>query len=422
MMSVVDVIQETEARYAQHTDVREGRKAALANDSITGANDAEQLVSRAVHLNKGPVPPANLQERAIIDVPDALTFERIIGGNNLVSVNYLALAQRAVKAVGRILIQSGNGSLLGYGTGFMISPSLLLTNWHVLGTAADAHFSEIEFNFQEDVDRRLMASTRFALDPDTFFFSDRALDYCVVAVKRQSFDGTPLAEFGWLPLVAELGKVLIGEELNIIQHPGGERKQLALRDNLLVDILDNFLHYETDTSPGSSGSPVFNEQWEVVALHHSGVPRRDPQDRSKILLRNGQIWRSRADDDDIDWISNEGVRVSRIVTHLQQAVFTGIQANLRDQAIMGRDLESVLPKTLNPSASKETLPHHGHRVHESMSSQQDGTISLTIPITVTVKIGDVTPSMGSSPLSLPTFTTLLQPEAGTPVITANGFH
>ena len=71
----------------------------------------------------------------------------------------------------------------------------------------------------------------------------------------------------------------------IIQHPSGERKQLALRENQVVDVLDNFLHYRTDTSPGSSGSPVFNDQWEIVALHHSGVPKKDAQGR--ILTKDG---------------------------------------------------------------------------------------------------------------------------------------
>ena len=39
-------------------------------------------------------------------------------------------------------------------------------------------------------------------------------------------------------LVLALGmiNVIIGEKLNIIQHPGGERKQLALRENYLEDI------------------------------------------------------------------------------------------------------------------------------------------------------------------------------------------
>ena len=40
-------------------------------------------------------------------------------------------------------------------------------------------------------------------------------------------------------------------------------------------MLDSFLHYEADTEPGSSGSPVFDDGWEVVALHHASVRAPD---------------------------------------------------------------------------------------------------------------------------------------------------
>src|SRR5438445_9734221 len=33
------------------------------------------------------------------------------------------------------------------------------------------------------------------------------------------------------------------------------------------------LHYRAPTAPGSSGSPVFNKDWQLVALHHSSVKR-----------------------------------------------------------------------------------------------------------------------------------------------------
>ena len=72
---------------------------------------------------------------------------------------------------------------------------------------------------------------------------------------------------------------------------------------------DLFLEYTTDTLPGSSGSPAFNKDWEVVALHHSGVPEiRD----GGIMTISGTPWRTGMPDSDIHWVANEGVRVSRI--------------------------------------------------------------------------------------------------------------
>ena len=119
--------------------------------------------------------------------------------------------------------------------------------------------------------------------------------------------------------------------MSIIQHPSGERKQLAVRENQIVDVLDNFLHYKTDTSPGSSGSPVFNDQWEIVALHHSGIPRKDASGR--ILTRDGKVWTAAMGETAVDWIANEGVRVSRILKHLQGLSLAGAQATLRKQLL-----------------------------------------------------------------------------------------
>ncbi len=76
--------------------------------------------------------------------------------------------------------------------------------------------------------------------------------------------------------------------LYIIQHPNGEPKQLVLRNNELVDTPNQFVAYVADTSPGSSGSPVYNDQWEVVALHHAlqtcaSQGRQHPEPRRVIV-------------------------------------------------------------------------------------------------------------------------------------------
>src|SRR4029078_1187244 len=82
----------------------------------------------------------------------------------------------------------------------------------------------------------------------------------------------------------------------------------------------DFIHYSTDTDPGSSGSPVFNDQWEVISLHHSGVPKTD--ENGNYLTKDGQIWTNNMDEDQIAWIGNEGVRISSIVKDLENHLST----------------------------------------------------------------------------------------------------
>lgn len=75
------------------------------------------------------------------------------------------------------------------------------------------------------------------------------------------------------------------------------------------------MHYLTDSKKGSSGSPVFNDQWQVVALHHRGIPKRDNQGR--ILSVDGVIWERYMGEDKIHYIANEGIRISRIIDDLK---------------------------------------------------------------------------------------------------------
>lgn len=218
-------------------------------------------------------------------------LEKIINTPDFLEVRYLDEGVAAARAVGRVHVIDDGGPA-GFGTGFLVSPRLLLTNHHVLPSADLARRSAIEFGFQDGVGGSAVKPTRLGFAPDVFFIADRDLDFALVAV-----DAAPevLAPFGFNRLTAAQGTILIGEYVTIVQHPGGRKKQIVLRENKVIDIPEIAVTYSADTEPGSSGSPVFNDQWEVIALHHASVPT--PGNEQFAFL-------------------NEGIRISRILRFL----------------------------------------------------------------------------------------------------------
>ena len=220
----------------------------------------------------------------------------------------------------------------------------------------------------------------FPLTPGVFFLTDVHLDYTLVAVQPQAA-GREVASRGWNRLIGQTGKVIVGESLNIIQHPNGEPKQLALRENKLVDVLEQFLHYKTDTAPGSSGSPVFNDQWEVVALHHSGVPSRDHAGR--ILTRDGKIWEPWMGEHRVHWIANEGARISRIIKHIKSQPLSPEQQHLREQMLDAEPPPASIEK--GPVQSQPPAPPIAGI---SPTAVDDSGITWTIPLQVTVRLGE----------------------------------
>ncbi len=72
---------------------------------------------------------------------------------------------------------------------------------------------------------------------------------------------------------------------------------------------------------------MFNDQWEVVALHHSGVPNRDAQ--GNLLDLDGHIWDASMGEQRIAWKANEGVRISEIVAHIKAQPLNEAQQAIR---------------------------------------------------------------------------------------------
>ncbi len=91
--------------------------------------------------------------------------------------------------------------------------------------------------------------------------------------------------------------------VNIIQHPGGQPKRVALRNNLVYTADDKDVRYFTDTRGGSSGSPVFTDDWRVVALHRG----------TRRVEENDVIFQGRK-----EAFVNVGTQMSSVMRHLAE--------------------------------------------------------------------------------------------------------
>jgi endonuclease G len=258
---------------------------------------------------------------ALIEPPesDPSGHERVIGESDLTSINYLDRGRRAAASVCRIRAPAEGGEW--YGTGFLVGPRLLVTNHHVLGNEDEASQAEAEFGYEHDVDGVLRQPVQFNLRPHEIFFTDPELDVTFVAIAPLSDGGIPLDRYGWLQLLPPSGKGIDKEWVTIIQHPNGGPKQISIRSNRIVrlpkgavaeSVREHFIHYVTDTEPGSSGSPVLNDQWQVIAVHHKAVPA--PAGAKRKL------------DEPTKFIGNEGVRISSIYHALEELRFENTHA------------------------------------------------------------------------------------------------
>jgi endonuclease G len=356
-------------RVAERTPERVRKIDAIRSGNIEQADSPERVAARIDRLSHyypdvRPVDPAALAA-GDEDAQHAAgkILERIIGTEDFVEVRYLEAGDRAARAVGRVDIRDDRGRLAGYGTGSLISSHLIMTNHHVLPDAGTARTSAVEFNYQDGVDGRPLQAILLDLDPDTFFAADEELDFAVCAVKG---DTTP---FGSNPLIEMEGKAVAGDFVTIVQHPRGEKKHVALRDNRIVDVLDNgFLHYEADTEPGSSGSPVFNDEWELVALHHASVKTDDATPGKDYV--------------------NEGIRVSRIVKKLREQPLTPVQKALLEELFPPEGL--VLPGIAQPASGngQPTAPVAVRSTSAAAPVGGSGGGAVTVPLEVTVRVAD----------------------------------
>lgn len=279
------------------------------------------------------------------------------------------------------------------GSGFMISNTLFMTNNHVILNEEEAKLTTVTFNKENDTNGRPLATSAFRLDPDKFFLRSQQeeLDYSIIAIGPKVFGELDIEECGYFVLSDAPDKHVIGMNVNIIQHPLDLPKKVTFRKNLLTFRSDDSLLYETDTATGSSGSPICNDDWDLVAIHHWGEP---------------YLAKRENPDSDLPNYVNEGIRISSIYKQLSLKLetlpvekkgillealsFAKLQPSMFKKALSkGPPINSVAVER-NESSSKadSATKNDATTLNKILMTNSNNEIKLTIPLEITIKIGN----------------------------------
>ncbi|WP_199554580.1 DNA/RNA non-specific endonuclease [Sandaracinobacteroides hominis] len=346
-------------------------KAGLTPNEAAGVDNAIQVTAAQQGVAAGQHVDIAAAIRTVKGLaPELEARKEVVWGDSadFVNVSFLTIGATAARAVGRVAYRNGRAQ----GSGFLIGDGLFLTNHHVIGEADAAKQFVLEFDYERDLAGNIRTASRFAIDA-TLFLTDGdgrdGLDYSIFAVGKRLSGPHTIADFGFTGISDAGDKHMLGEYVNIVQHPSGRFKEVVLRENRLVGRYDNALHYVADTEPGSSGSPVFNSEWQVVALHHWGSPWREAFGPDSAPLP-------------VD--VNEGIRISSIVKQLRERLPTmDAAARKRVEKVLALGAESAA--FTEASASEDT----GSPALPAPRMEPDGRITLTIPVEISIRVPGV---------------------------------
>ena len=210
------------------------------------------------------------------EILDELT-EKLVGGSQLKQISWLSRGLDSAKAVCRIAERDGTA----VGTGFLLEDGCLMTNNHVINDFTDTARLVAQFNYEFDTNGDQKEFFSYDLDKTGYFKTSENLDYTKIKVAPNPAHPT-LSNWGYLKLVPKTP--IAGEHVSIIQHPLGNQKQIALNENQVVYVKSETIEYTTDTEAGSSGAPVFNDYWEVVALHRAASANNETNIATRMNL------------------------------------------------------------------------------------------------------------------------------------------
>jgi V8-like Glu-specific endopeptidase len=183
---------------------------------------------------------------------------------------------------------------VGSGTGFRIAADLLLTNWHVLFPEKQNPTGvTATFGYEDSASGQLLAGTAVECEVASIKFS-QADDWGVIRASAPLPLDVPILSLTAYAVPSYTDSAFI------VQHPSGQRKRIAYARNRVTFVNDQVVQYLSDTQVGSSGSPVFDWDGRLIALHHAGGRPQEVAGQAPLK-------------------KNEGIRITRVIEGLQAA-------------------------------------------------------------------------------------------------------
>jgi hypothetical protein len=190
------------------------------------------------------------------------------------------------------------GTAIHGGTGFLVGPDEIITNFHVVQqlmlSGHPPEESTVRFDVRSAPDGGAVLAGRPCALADKWLLAwsphdsakqesiaaagdDARLDYALLRLaepvgEEETGLGAPdVARRGWVALSPRARTPVAGDQTVILQHPGGGALKLAA--DSVVEYVEKqaAVKYLANTDEGSSGSPCFSSGWELVALHQGGA-------------------------------------------------------------------------------------------------------------------------------------------------------
>ncbi len=230
-------------------------------------------------------------KRSLEELAKDSGYEKILGTEGFKSFKWFQKCMHRAASVARV----EDSMEEAIGTAFVVRGGdlkpelgealLLLTNAHVISSdplvsrALRPTKAKLHFELWEDGQ-----SPKFDVQ-ELWSSPPELLDATLLqpTPKIENVEPTPIAEV--LPLAGA------DQRAYIIGHPQGRKLSFSIHDNHLLDHDERLLHYRSPTEPGNSGSPVFNDEWELIGLHHRGL-RKMPRlhEKGGVYPANEGIW------------------------------------------------------------------------------------------------------------------------------------